>query len=161
MYSINTDISQVLIDCSTFLSSLHQHNESTRMSFTRTYKCRYSSQTPKKNERKRKDYLKGICFLEYDGHFLRVLGIYLLLFLKSRRSLSQFFFCSFALKESAIIKSQHTTTNVILRLWNLFLNNFTRQLRIKKIHSERVQVQRSKFTSETRFWNFMFKRKHE
>ena len=25
MYSINTDISQVLIDCSTFLSSLHQH----------------------------------------------------------------------------------------------------------------------------------------
>ena len=41
-----------------------------------------------KNNRKRKDYLKGICFLEYDGHFLRVLGIYLLLFLKSRRSLS-------------------------------------------------------------------------
>ena len=105
MYSINTDISQVLIDCSTFLSSLHQHNESTRRSFTRTYKCRYSSQTPKKNERKRKDYLKGICFLEYDGHFLCVLGIYLLLFLKSCRSLSQFFFCSLALKESGIIKS--------------------------------------------------------
>ena len=45
---INTDISQVLIDCITFLSSLHQHNENIRRSFTRTFKCRYSSQTPTK-----------------------------------------------------------------------------------------------------------------
>ena len=114
-----------------------------------------------KNDRKRKDYLKGICFLEYDGHFLRVLGIYLLLFLKSRRSLSQFFFCNLALKDAQSLSHKHTTTNLILRLWKLFLNNFTRQLRIKKIHSERVQVQRSMFAYETWFWNFMFTRKHE
>ena len=162
MYSINTDISQVLIDCSTFLSSLHQRNESTRRSFTRTYKCRYSSQTPKKKMReKEKITLRESAFSNTTDTFCVCWVFISCCFWKAVEAWASSSSAVWLWKKAQSLSHKHTTTNLILRLWKLFLNNFTRQLRIKKIHSERVQVQRSKFTSETRFWNFMFKRKHE